>query len=801
MAFIIQVNAQTLLRGKVLEIETKNPIVNAKISISGQGIGVVTNENGYFNYNKYYEVIDRNSTLEIKAKGYQSISLTGASIRDILGVLSTTLLKKSDDNYPRNLQNVKIYWDTSIKNYDQNDVLENILSFLEKEKTETIKLIFFDEKILGEKTLLVNTDLRETFKNEISNYNVPSKSSNYKLIDDENTDGVVIVTEGKPSYGEPNLDGMVPFFPLVTDIKDIDVVFLKNLVDFSDGYFLNKDLSFLEDVNKTYLSGTVTSPIGLLRGAVISKKGSFQEYYSSINGDFKIPAKDGDIISISYLGMHKQSILINDDIIKTKMEIELIPLAEILDEIILNGKKAKDNDRTISTGFGEKSEDEIGTSIDQLEESDISSDIVFLGDLLRGKFPGVNVSGFGTDATISIRNTRNQSFGSTNIGEPPLWVVDGALFQGVSLQEMNGIVNPQNIKSISVLKSLKAAVAYGIAGVNGVIIIKTKTASRDYKKEEPPKSLIVTGNDYNENIPIINTTSQEDYIIEVDKMESIFDRYEKFKELEKENSNSIPFYIDMAIYFSSDNKNIEYSNEILQKLTNIANNNIKVLRIISYVYESNGQYEKARRVYERILKLAPKEAQSYRDLAMIYQEVGEYNKSLELYINIISNKIVGVNFSGIRQNILNEFKRLVLKHKSNIEFERLPNEFLTVGEDIDLRIVISWSDYSAPFEFQFVNPEKKFFSWTHTLDQNKERLFEEQLQGYQMEEFFVDDETSGEWLVNIQYFKDSFNEEIPPYLKYVVYQNYGSKDETKKIKLVKLYENDKKISLDKINVN
>ena len=96
---------------------------------------------------------------------------------------------------------------------------------------------------------------------------------------------------------------------------------------------------------------------------------------------------------------------------------------------------------------------------------------------------------------------------------------------------------------------------------------------------------------------------------------------------------------------------------------------------------------------------------------------------------MLGEQVKGVNFEGLEKPLQSELKHLVSLHKDKIDFERLPNEWLTTDLDIDIRMVIDWSDRTVPFEFQFVNPDKKFFKWIHTLNENKDRIDQELSQG------------------------------------------------------------------------
>jgi len=85
-------------------------------------------------------------------------------------------------------------------------------------------------------------------------------------------------------------------------------------------------------------------------------------------------------------------------------------------------------------------------------------------DMIRGRFPGVEVSG------TSIRIMGSSSL---NVSTEPLFVVDGVIVNSID------DISPQNVKSIEVLKGPDATV-YGTRGANGVIII-TRLSGKDKK--------------------------------------------------------------------------------------------------------------------------------------------------------------------------------------------------------------------------------------------------------------------------------------------------------------------------------
>ena len=76
-------HSQTHFNGSIKDSETKEPIANAKIFISKQGIGTSTNTGGRFLYKKPHFVISDDSELTLWAKGYEPLSYEGRGYSEI----------------------------------------------------------------------------------------------------------------------------------------------------------------------------------------------------------------------------------------------------------------------------------------------------------------------------------------------------------------------------------------------------------------------------------------------------------------------------------------------------------------------------------------------------------------------------------------------------------------------------------------------------------------------------------------------------------------------------------------------
>lgn len=96
-----------------------------------------------------------------------------------------------------------------------------------------------------------------------------------------------------------------------------------------------------------------------------------------------------------------------------------------------------------------------------------------ISQALQGRIPGVDIAQTSTrpGATMQIRIRGTRSLSADN---NPLIVLDGIPFIG-SLADLN----PNDIKSIDVLKDASATAIYGSRGANGVILVTTEKGAKN----------------------------------------------------------------------------------------------------------------------------------------------------------------------------------------------------------------------------------------------------------------------------------------------------------------------------------
>jgi tetratricopeptide (TPR) repeat protein len=547
-------------------------------------------------------------------------------------------------------------------------------------------------------------------------------------------------------------------------LKNTDKIYLEPL--------LTKSLK-----GNSYLRGNVYDKSGFVKNASIKVKNTLKETFTDKNGDFRIKVNKNDIIIVSYLDMVEKEVMIAD---KENISIELQPNQQLLDEIIIISKrKEKEKDIYINTGWGIRKLNSLGSG-EIITSKDIKATDIGLETILRGEFAGLRV-------------TRNQFSESIYLlrGQRAKIVIDGSIYT----QDDNltiPYIDPQNIENIVVLKSLSSSTLYG----GPAIIINTKTGVLNIKKNKKIYSALVEGNDYKDPVSIsINRNGKSRNIIDLEKASTYKEALSIYRN-QINNDNLIQYLIETATYFKK--WNADKTSEILLKIKKLAPNNIKALRTIAFKFEELKMFDQAKMIYQEIAVLQPAKAQVYRDLSHIYQLTGNYKEAMSLYNKILNNEIKNIDFTGLIDPIYSELRHLLSKHRTKIDFTKVPQELLTADFKYDVRIVFEWNDPSSEFEIQFVNPEKKFYIWKHTILENREQLINEIEEGYNMKEFIIDDSVKEEWIINLEGINNEKYLTNPTYLKYSIYRNYGVENETVQVKVINLNNIKNKIKLFKL---
>lgn len=220
-----------------------------------------------------------------------------------------------------------------------------------------------------------------------------------------------------------------------------------------------RKIEIIVDKYQTSVSGKITDENGEgLPGASVVEKGTSNGTITDIDGNYYLTVSEGGTLVFSFVGYHKEEMVVGNS---TKIDMMLVPDIAQLSEVVVVGygtQKQREVSGTIST-----------VSAEQIAKTPTPS----FEQALQGVTPGVQVtSSDGSPegaSRILIRGTN-----SVTAGTEPLIILDGnpVSYGGTSFLSQ---LNPNDIKSLTVLRDASAAAIYGSRGSNGVILITTKT--------------------------------------------------------------------------------------------------------------------------------------------------------------------------------------------------------------------------------------------------------------------------------------------------------------------------------------
>ena len=177
---------------------------------------------------------------------------------------------------------------------------------------------------------------------------------------------------------------------------------------------------------------------------------------TDIKGEFRISAKAGEVIRISYLGMKSREFTVSAEqpFLKVHLEPEIITLSST--DVVATGYQNLHKEQTTSA-YTKIRTDQLNRQLNRTVQEAIEGQIAgvrFTKDPFTGKEVPI-LRGVGTF--------------SGNVGYSPLVVIDD-IPTDTPLED----INPKDIESVTILKDAAATAIYGVRAANGVIVIVTK---------------------------------------------------------------------------------------------------------------------------------------------------------------------------------------------------------------------------------------------------------------------------------------------------------------------------------------
>ena len=209
-----------------------------------------------------------------------------------------------------------------------------------------------------------------------------------------------------------------------------------------------------------------------LPGVSVRVKGTAVGTTTDAQGNFVLNAPDNGVLVFSYIGYVSQEVTVNG---RSTINVTLAEDSQMLGEVVV-------------TALGiERSSKSLNYAAQTVKTADLNqAKETNLINSLAGKVAGVtitkNATGPGSSSNVVLRGQRSV-FGSNQ----PLYVIDGVPMDNTSREvgtggthgsrdggDGIGMLNSDDIESMTILKGASAAALYGSAGQNGAIIITTK---------------------------------------------------------------------------------------------------------------------------------------------------------------------------------------------------------------------------------------------------------------------------------------------------------------------------------------
>lgn len=191
-------------------------------------------------------------------------------------------------------------------------------------------------------------------------------------------------------------------------------------------------------------------------GANVVVKGTTNGTITDIDGRFSIEAADNDLLQVSFIGYLAQDITLGG---KKEIAITIREDTQKLDEVVV-------------VGYGTQKKVNLTGAVEQVTSEVFDNrSISNVTQALQGTIPNLNISM--TDGKPN-RTAEYNIRGTTSIGQKgsALVLIDG-------VEGDPGMLNPNDIASVSVLKDAASAAIYGARGAFGVVLISTKNPSKD----------------------------------------------------------------------------------------------------------------------------------------------------------------------------------------------------------------------------------------------------------------------------------------------------------------------------------
>ena len=232
------------------------------------------------------------------------------------------------------------------------------------------------------------------------------------------------------------------------------------------------------------ITGTVQDENGMpLLGVNVLIKDTNTGTTTNFDGNYELSVNNENVIVFSFVGFQTIEEKVGG---RSEINVTLSEDSESLEEVVL-------------IGYGAQQRQDVNGSVSSIDAKEIENiPQVSIDQLMQGRAAGVTISQ-NSGKPGSAVSVRIRGITSITGNNEPLYVIDGVPISGDSRNTStsgrtdasdfggNGQVgtsplssiNPNDIESVDILKDASATAIYGSRGANGVVIIKTKSGSKN----------------------------------------------------------------------------------------------------------------------------------------------------------------------------------------------------------------------------------------------------------------------------------------------------------------------------------
>jgi len=551
------------------------------------------------------------------------------------------------------------------------------------------------------------------------------------------------------------------------------------------------DLQINEGAEKE-IFGTLTymnRPVADVLVSVAGKKDV--QVYSDQEGKYRLKVRVGDIVQYTHASYETVSIFVED--VTEELSFPLKDRIRELGEVVVT----MSNNRGAVADRKEKMEEDYDTSRGDYDPTKSGFSQTFVdGSKISNVYPNIQealvgkITGYLYDRTDGNSYLRNGSGSLTDF--PVAWEIDGVFTTYAPPVELS------QIKSVRALKSYGATNRYGSQAKGGVIVIKTIFG--DFTPEGPKKNSFLeeyaNSNFYSGDASLssLEMKEQNKYAQSIASYKNKYKAFEFYQNELKDKITNYGDHLSVAIQFLEKYDDKALATKIFEEVAVANSRNPEVLKSIAYYYQLIDNKRGAIAMYERVFKLRPKHAQSFRDLSNAYVDYDMYRKAWKLYwAYMIKGKVTSEE--GIGELMYNDMEWLFYRRANQMKFKRnfVPIHKNETEFNRDVRMVFEWNTSEAEFELEFVSPDRRVYTFDHSLEANNDLIVQEKQLGYSSKMFVIEDLGKGDWLVNITY--KGNKKTVPTFLKLTTYFNWGKLNEKRDVNVYKLDIQNQKASL------